>query len=169
MSSSSSFLSRLYLEHYREIVDFLSLRTGCRHAAQDCAQDCWLKLCKARPGEPVDNGKSYVFRVAANVALDWHRSNGRRQQLQADYAATLDPAAAVPDTLETVVQRRTLARLEAVIRGLPPRTVEVFVLNRLEGLSYTETARHLGISPSAVEKHIARVLLQCLPVLEEGQ
>jgi len=41
------------------------------------------------------------------------------------------------------------------------------VLNRLEGLTYTETAKRLGISASAVEKHIARVLLQCLPILEE--
>ncbi len=167
MPPSDSLLSRIYLENYREIVDFLSLRTGCRHAAQDCAQDCWFKLCKARPAEPVDNSRSYVFRVAANIAVDWHRSNGRELRLQADYAASGDPTATSPDTLETVQQRRNLERLEAIIRALPPRTVEVFVLNRLEGLTYTETAKRLGISASAVEKHIARVLLQCLPILEE--
>jgi RNA polymerase sigma-70 factor (ECF subfamily) len=39
---------------------------------------------------------------------------------------------------------------------LPARTRDVFVLRRLEGLPYNEIAKRLGLSVSAVEKHMLR-------------
>jgi len=39
---------------------------------------------------------------------------------------------------------------------LPPRSREVFLLQRSEGLSYLQIAEQLGISVSMVEKHVAR-------------
>lgn len=47
--------------------------------------------------------------------------------------------------------RRALAKLE-------PRTREVFLLHRLDGLTYGEIAERLGISAEAVERHIADAL-----------
>ncbi len=52
-------------------------------------------------------------------------------------------------------------RLEWVMRvleGLPDRTREVFLLHRLAGAGQDEIARQLGISVSAVEKHVARAV-----------
>jgi len=34
----------------------------------------------------------------------------------------------------------------------------VFLLNRIQGMSFVEVARHLGISTKGVEKHVARAL-----------
>lgn len=44
------------------------------------------------------------------------------------------------------------------MRELPPRTQEVFRVHKLEGLSHAETAARLGVSKSAVEKHMIAVL-----------
>lgn len=161
-------LTRIYLDHYRELVDFLSRRTGCRHAAQDCAQDCWFKLCKARPAEPVDNLRGYVFRVAANIAVDWHRQRGREDELLADYGQLAGVAdASAPDTAHLAALRQTIRRLEAIILAQPPRTVEVFLRHKVDGLSHAQVAAELGISVSAVEKHMIRLLLACQAVLDE--
>jgi len=44
--------------------------------------------------------------------------------------------------------------LDAVSR----RTRDIFFMQRLEGLTYVQIAQRLGVSVSAVEKHIASAL-----------
>jgi RNA polymerase sigma factor (sigma-70 family) len=51
-----------------------------------------------------------------------------------------------------------LRRLRRALTKLDPRTREVFLLHRSEGLSYGEIAQRLGISAVAVERHIAHAL-----------
>lgn len=48
--------------------------------------------------------------------------------------------------------------MHRVVEGLPPRTREIFRLNRIEGLSYADVARRLDISESSVQKHLAKAL-----------
>jgi len=48
--------------------------------------------------------------------------------------------------------------VRAAVLRLPPRCREVYLLNRIEDMSYTEIARHCGISVKAVEKHIGKAL-----------
>jgi len=162
-----SSLADAVLDHYRELVDFLARRTGSRDIARDCAQDTWLRLAGARPATEPANHRAYVFRVAANIAMDWHRRCAREQTVLGEYAAGLGEQNGAPDTLEIAALRQTLRRLEATIAALPPRSVEVFVLHKLDGLSYAQTAASLGISVSAVEKHMMRVLLACHAVLPD--
>ncbi|MFD2032045.1 RNA polymerase sigma factor [Ancylobacter dichloromethanicus] len=38
---------------------------------------------------------------------------------------------------------------------MPHRTQEIFVLNRIEGLTHAQVARQLRLSESAVQKHLA--------------
>jgi RNA polymerase sigma factor (sigma-70 family) len=45
---------------------------------------------------------------------------------------------------------------------LPERTRTVFVLRRLEGQSYREISLRLGLSVSAVEKHMLRAVRHLL-------
>ncbi len=44
------------------------------------------------------------------------------------------------------------------LNQLSPRTRAAFMLVRFEGLSYKATAAQLGISVSAVEKHVTKAL-----------
>jgi RNA polymerase sigma-70 factor (ECF subfamily) len=53
-----------------------------------------------------------------------------------------------------------LSFLSDAIRSLPPKCQAVFVMHRLEGVPHTEIASRLGITVSAVEKHIASAMLK---------
>ena len=48
--------------------------------------------------------------------------------------------------------------LLAAMEDLPARTREAFVLHRFEEMQYAAIAGHMGISVSAVEKHIMRAI-----------
>jgi RNA polymerase sigma factor (sigma-70 family) len=48
------------------------------------------------------------------------------------------------------------------VETLPPQTQRVFRMHKLEGLSHAETAARLGVSKSAVEKHMITALKRLL-------
>ena len=50
------------------------------------------------------------------------------------------------------------ARLQEVIASLPDGGREVFLMNRLEDLTYQEIADRLGLSVKAIEKRMSKVL-----------
>ena len=82
-------LADAVVAHYRELVDFLSRRTGSRESAQDCAQETWIRLAAARTLKaPVDNLRAYVFQVAANLAIDFQRHHAAEQRKQAPVSYT---------------------------------------------------------------------------------
>jgi RNA polymerase sigma-70 factor (ECF subfamily) len=54
-------------------------------------------------------------------------------------------------------EQRLLGMKEALDR-VSTRTREVFFMHRLQGFSHMEIARKLGVSKSAVEKHVASAI-----------
>jgi RNA polymerase sigma factor (sigma-70 family) len=60
---------------------------------------------------------------------------------------------------ERVLQgREQMARAMAALNELPERTRRVFILVRFEEMSYKLVAQRLGVSVSAVEKHVMKAL-----------
>lgn len=49
-------------------------------------------------------------------------------------------------------------KLDSIIKNLPPQSRKAFQLSRLEGLRYSEIAKEMDITISAVEKLISRAL-----------
>lgn len=161
-------LADTVVAHYRELVDFLSRRTGSRESAQDCAQEAWIKLATSRTLKaPIGNLRAYVFQVAANLAIDFQRQHAAEQRKQALYAESRLPDA-VPDTLDTAALRQTIARLETAILGQPLRTRQIFLMHKIDGDSYADIARALAVSVKTVEKHMTRVLLACRVALADA-
>ena len=54
--------------------------------------------------------------------------------------------------------RQRLSRINAIVETMGPQRQKVFRLHKLEGLTHQEVAARLGISRSAVEKHISMAL-----------
>ncbi len=155
-------LADTVVAHYRELVDFLSRRTGSRESAQDCAQEAWIKLATSHTLKaPIDNLRAYVFQVAANLAIDFQRQHAAEQRKQALYAQSRLPDCTAPDTLDTASLRQTIARLEAAIMSQPLRTRQIFLMHKIDGDSYTDIALALAVSVKTVEKHMTRALLAC--------
>ncbi|MDQ8034838.1 RNA polymerase subunit sigma-70 [Bordetella genomosp. 1] len=155
-------LADTVVDHYRELVDFLSRRTGARDSAHDCAQETWLRLASARTLKaPVENLRAYVFQVAANIAVDMQRRQAADQRRIEHYASHQLPDASAPDTCEVAALRQVIARLERAILAQPLRTRQIFLLHKIDGQSHAEIAGQLGVSVKTVEKHMTRVLLAC--------
>ena len=60
---------------------------------------------------------------------------------------------------EVLAARARLERVKVALGTLSPRTRAVFLMHRIDGMKYREIAAQLGITMSAVEKHVARAVV----------
>ncbi len=157
---SSKSISDILIENYSEIVKRLRWRVGGLIDPDDIVQETFLKLQTMQPGKEIRNQKSYVFRMADNLALDLIRNQGvRMRHFSSDEIS--DRASEAPSPEQVTDYRERLAILKKAIADLPPRQKEAFLLHKFDGLTHTEISERLGISRSAVEKLIMKSLLKC--------
>lgn len=159
-------LSALFVAYRRELEVYLARQVRCPDTAADLLQETFARVAQHGAGTGLTNVRAYLYRTARNLVIDHFRREERRQtySLPPDRLAHLpDPAVRVDLALEA---RQKLAALQAAMEELPPRTREIFQLNRIEGLTYGEVAGRLGISESSVQKHLARALLHAMQRLK---
>ena len=127
-------------------------------------QDLYLKIQAVGDLEARDDGSALLFRMANNLMLDRLRGQTRasaRDERWRDAETVAiggDPIADVPSAEDIVSGRQRLAAMMRRLETLPPKTARAFRLHKLDGLSHAETAIAMGISRSAVEKHVSAAL-----------
>ncbi|MDE2486830.1 MAG: RNA polymerase sigma factor [Alphaproteobacteria bacterium] len=156
-------LIEAYLARRENLVRYLATRCASRSAAEDLAQDLFIKVAAVDPALEVENPAAFVYRMAANLANDHLRR--QRRAAEADRAwgvlrlgGASEARVEGPAVDEAVAAQQALTALLARVERLPPRRQQVFRLHRLEGRSRSETARILGISLKAVEKQMTAAL-----------
>lgn len=156
-------LARVYLERRDDMRRFFLARLGGRGDVEDLVQDLYLKV-QATTDEPIENPPAYLYRLASNLMLDRlrqaRRSGARDTEWRRTHHASIGAmdVSDTPDAERAVIARQRLERLSSALEALAPLTQEVFRLHKFEGLSHAQTAERLGISRSAVEKHVSLAL-----------
>lgn len=138
------------------LLRFFSRRTGSSTDAEEMVQDLFVRLLRRADLLTLDNVDGYVFEAAANVARDRGRyelSRGGGQHVDIE---TLSTESEEPGAERVVAGRQGLKRMLAALNALPPRARTIVILRRFENLTYFQIADRLGISVSAVEKHMVR-------------
>ncbi|HEX8595514.1 MAG TPA: sigma factor-like helix-turn-helix DNA-binding protein [Pseudomonas sp.] len=59
-----------------------------------------------------------------------------------------------------------LDNIACILEGLPDKSRRAFLLNRLDGLMYSEIAKVLSVSSSMVKQYMASVLVHCYKALQ---
>jgi RNA polymerase sigma-70 factor (ECF subfamily) len=165
---SSSALLELYLERRADLVRFFTIRLRSVAAAEDLVQDIYVRLSCLDDHTEIQNPTAYLYRLGSNLMLD--RLRGERRTAHRD-GAWLDSQtvrigneeiSAEPSAEAAVAARQRLALLTAAIQDLNPQTQRIFRMHKFEGLSHPQVAAALGISRSAVEKHMMAALKHLL-------
>lgn len=158
MSECQGKLLSSFSEHRDALLRFLARRLGNVALAEDLTQETWLRAARADGAAVLGNPRNYLFRIAANLALDHQRhvAYGIEMEVREGVAeAVADP---MPSPEEATLQRAEFNRLMGVVNSFSPRCREVFILCRFEGMTQAEVAHMLGISKSTVVTHVVHAL-----------
>ena len=143
-------------QFWNHLIGEVRRRVRGRADAEELLHAAFLRLMRYRAQQTVENVPGFLVRTAVNIGID----NFRHERFIADVAPEdLGCAENSPLQDEVLAARIRLERVREGLSRLTPRTREVFLMHRLDGMKYREIADQLGISQSAVEKHIARAAL----------
>lgn len=144
-------------ESWRALLRRVSQCAHGRNDAEDLLHSAWLRLERYRAEHAVQNTQAFLVRTAVNIGIDDSRHERILPREREDRASEIASDAPLQD--EVIAARARLERVKEGLAKLTPRTREVFLMHRIEEMKYREIAEVLGISQSAVEKHIARAAL----------
>ena len=156
-------LLALYLEKRPNLVRMFAAKLGATAAAEDLVQDIYLRITTLKDGA-IGNPMGLLYQIGSNLMLDRLRAGSRgmvRETAWRDLSGHVvggQDVADEPAADEAIVSREALARAMAAIDALPPRMRQAFRLRRVEGHSQAETARIMGVTVKAVEKHMGAAL-----------
>ncbi|MDB6095329.1 MAG: polymerase, sigma-24 subunit, subfamily [Verrucomicrobia bacterium] len=138
--------------------NFIRSRYPSLRDVDDIVQDSYLRMWKAALTRQVQFSKSFLYRVARNLAIDHLRrrqSSPISDRTESDVSFVIED---VPGVVESTITREELCLLALALDSVPPKCRRVLLLSRIEGLPQKEIAAHLNLSLDTVESHIARGL-----------
>jgi RNA polymerase sigma-70 factor (ECF subfamily) len=151
-------LEAVFLNHRAPLLRFLRAR-GAGDSAEDLLQELWIKAAAGASG-PIAEPLAYLYRTANNLMLDRRRSELRSARRDQDWTDVTGGAVTgvsdAPSGERVLIARERLQAAETALKALGERTEHVFRRFRVEGVSQREIADELGISLSAVEKHLQK-------------
>src|SRR6202453_3466915 len=157
--SRASVVERLFRDHNEALIRFLRGRVGSHNEALEVAQEAYVRLLSLDQPGAVSYLRAFLFKTAANIAIDRRR---RHQTFDKVAAPQLFTELAENRTPERQLSgEQTLRHLGALIESMPPKCRESFVMNQIHGLDAATIARRLGITDSMVRKYVVRALLHC--------
>jgi RNA polymerase sigma-70 factor, ECF subfamily len=150
-------LDALLSRYWAPLVRF-AYRFGCsKDAAEDVVQECFVCLWERRKEwQPTGSVRSFLYRVARNLALNESRFRRVRLERRDDVSDATNTAPVTPG--ERFEESEIRRAVEQAISDLPRRRREIFILARYHNLSYAEIAEALGISPQTVANQMSSAL-----------
>lgn len=135
---------------------------------EDLTQEVLLRLARRKQHSVIERIDGYIFRTAVAVLIDRSRRRAMRDLERSEFNedALNSLADFSPDrVLEGKIKvQKALAAIEA----LPPRARQALILFRFKDKRQAEIAGIMGISVSAVEKHIKLGMQRLHEVMQEG-
>lgn len=147
---------RLFRAWYPRLASYAAGLTAQRDAAEDVVQEVFVAVWSRREALPdLDVLAGYLHRAVRNRSLNYLR----QQRTAGRWLAGQEPDPGVPAVAESaLIGAETAHRIQRALAALPPRTREVFLLSRDQGLTYPAIAATLGISVKTVETLMGRGL-----------
>jgi len=164
-----TILAQLSREFRASLIRYFARRVQGLSDVEDMVQEVFLRLARRGDTSALVSGNvnAYIFEAASSVLSDRLR---KRRTHCADAHETFDCDRHCDTDFSAehvLLGKERLTRAIAVLLELPDRTRVIFVLRRLEGMRFADIAARLGISVSAVEKHMQRAIAHLMRRIDQ--
>lgn len=136
-----------------KLVAFANSWSGDRLFAEDLVQDAFVQIWQKRTTiTDIEKIDSLLYTIVRNNLINRYQKKLKEQA----YLKDLPVQATTPTDVQPNPTKINLVKEH--IEALPPRSKEVFLMSRKDGLTYKEIASELSISTKSVEKHVSKAL-----------
>jgi RNA polymerase sigma-70 factor (ECF subfamily) len=173
-------MERFLVSVERRAFRMAQIATGSTEDALDIVQDAMLRLVRRYRSKPETEWKPLFYRILQNRIKDHHRRHRLRDRWHVlltgrssgDGEDAEDPMAAVadyksPNPGDQLASEDTVVALGVVLRALPTRQQQAFLLRVWEGMSVRETAAAMRCSEGSVKTHYSRAVHSLRDIMED--
>ncbi|TMA43014.1 MAG: sigma-70 family RNA polymerase sigma factor [Deltaproteobacteria bacterium] len=167
---------RALVERYQRRVVQLALgMTKDPDEAMDIAQETFVRVHRYLPSFKGDSSFfTWTYRIAMNLCLDVQRRRGRLERVdleqgdEAEIEAAMDaPSAALAGPQRQALNAELRGRIEEALASLSENHRAILLLREVEGLSYEDLAKVLGIRKGTVMSRLFHARLKMQNKLRE--
>ena len=152
MDYSRQEFEHLFKDNYPHMYRMAYSMVEDADDAKDAVHQVFTQIWRGKPQVARESVRGYLLAATRNQCL--HQLRTRQLQRQMEDELRQDMALS-----ESEERQELLQQLQQVIEdNLTEQDRRVLSLHYEEGMTYSETAKVLGISASAVNKHITRSL-----------
>lgn len=166
-TSDNALLDTLFRQESPRLLSYFRRKTGDPEAASDLVQESFVHIARVSRIADLANPAAYLQRIARNLLFDRFRGPRRafeRQVLQLEDGYDL----ALPPEQEAAIEAKQLLILyENAVDGLAPKTREIFLMSRRDGMTYREIQVKVALSMGSVEYHMMRAIAHIDRYLDE--
>ena len=161
MRETSTPVYDAYTRHGSSLKRFISRFMRSPSDIEDIAQEAFLRAYTVERSRPIEQPKSFLFRIAKHLALS--QLTRKSHQVTEYIEDSTDPGVIqLESSAEEEISAQQIFRMHCeAVEELSPQCREVYLLRKVQGFSHKEIAAELGIAVSTVEKHLMKAVEQC--------
>lgn len=160
---SESDFEQLFESHGSTIFNFLTYRGLSGSESEDMVQEVFVRFWKNRTKVLPKKALAFLFQIARNLLIDYKR----HQTVEINFQLQFKDEITVATPLEILMQSDFKEAYLRALDTMPENFKIVFLLNRLDGLTYKEMALALELSEKAIEKRMSNALKHLRLYLEQ--
>ena len=152
-------LDILFRDQRISLMRYFTRNRASEADAEDLAQEAFLRLARADHGATeIAQPTAYLSQIGRNLMRDHAQAPARRHEFGSP--EMVDEAISEANELGRLEARDRLRRVEAALGRLKPKTRNIFLAHRIDGMTYGEIAERTGLSVKGVEKQMSKAIAQ---------
>jgi RNA polymerase sigma-70 factor (ECF subfamily) len=164
-SGDQSAFEFLVEKYRRPMVNFMYRMAHNAAAAEDLAQEVFLRVYRSREGyEASAKFTTWLYRIATNLAMNHVRDtrNERPEKLVSldepdqDTGLTMDVPDASVSAEEAILRRERLTAIRQRVQALPERQRLAVIMHKYQQMDYKQIGEVLKLSESATKSLLFR-------------
>jgi RNA polymerase sigma-70 factor (ECF subfamily) len=149
-----SGFDQIFNQWYEPIRNFIYYKTGNIHLAEDIAQDTFLKIWEKKDEINISTIKAFLYTIATNLLIN----RMDRQKVSFKFINTYQQSTDNSSPDFEMEMKEFDKKLQNALAELDDKKRTVFLMNRIDDLTYKQIADNLGLSVKAIEKRMVKAL-----------
>lgn len=153
-TKNKEWFRNIFNNNYEYIRNYLYYLSGDMALSEDLVQDVFLQLWEKKDSVKDETVRAFLFTIAKNNFL----KNRRRASYDLKFQASIFEKTENESPEYILEMKEFDEKLQQILSELPEKSRTVFLMHRIDGITYKEIAQNLGVSVKAVEKQMSKAL-----------
>ena len=153
-TGTKDWFKDVFDKNYDYIRNYLYYLSGNMELAEDLVQDTFVQLWEKRDILREETLRAFLFKIAKNAFYKDIRRRNYDLKFKSGWFERIEN-----ESPEYIIEMRQFdSKLQKTIASLPEKCRAVYLMNRMDDMTYSQIAQNLHVSVKAVEKQMSKAI-----------